>query len=350
MSATDKAAQQEKPDDNLVVEEQNDGSVAVTGLPPDEAPPAQETQPPEGDDTVAGAAEGGGVEGGSIDPDAENADDSEAIREAKRNRRRIKRQIQRQMREEKDIELRQLRQENRDLIERVSAVERRTQGSEMARIDKAIEDQRVAENYYKMQLAEATKAGNGEAAVEAQEKWYEARRAVEELGRLKQRATAPKQRPLQPDTAMQRLASEWMERNPWYDPGEGDEDSSIAVAIDRRLTKEGVYKPNTPEYWKELDKRLQKRLPHHYTGAEDDDDNEVRGGRSNNDNRSRPRNVVTGSGRESGRGSNGKGGTFTLSQDQVRAMKDAGMWDDPAARARMIRRYANEARQRNQGN
>jgi hypothetical protein len=36
---------------------------------------------------------------------------------------------------------------------------------------------------------------------------------------------------------------------------------------------------------------------------------------------------------------------FALTRDQVQAMKDAGMWDDPDKRAKMIRRYALEAKQ-----
>jgi hypothetical protein len=55
---------------------------------------------------------------------------------------------------------------------------------------------------------------------------------------------------------------------------------------------------------------------------------------------------VTGSGREFA-SNNGRGNSFTLSPDQVRAMKDAGMWDDAEKRAKMIRRYALEARNNN---
>ena len=57
---------------------------------------------------------------------------------------------------------------------------------------------------------------------------------------------------------------------------------------------------------------------------------------------------MTGSGRENASGSGGGKNTFTLSPDQVRAMKDAGMWDDAEKRAKMIRRYAIEARNSNQ--
>jgi hypothetical protein len=60
----------------------------------------------------------------------------------------------------------------------------------------------------------------------------------------------------------------------------------------------------------------------------------------------RPRNFQTGSGREHASSSDGRN-TITLSPEKVRAMKDAGMWDDPVKRAKMIKRYALEAKNLN---
>jgi hypothetical protein len=127
-----------------------------------------------------------------------------------------------------------------------------------------------------------------------------------------------------------------MSNNPWYDPNGGDQDSDIALRIDDRLAKEG-FDPTTPDYWEELDSRLQKYLPHRYTG-----DAEVNPSART----TRPRNVVTGSGRETAM-TNGSKNSFVISKEQVQAMKDAGFWDDPDKRAKMIRRYAQEARQNN---
>jgi hypothetical protein len=94
------------------------------------------------------------------------------------------------------------------------------------------------------------------------------------------------------------------------------------------------WSPQTQDYWEELDNRLQKYLPHRYNGAVESVSPSTR----------RPRNVVTSSGRESMASSGGGRNTFTLNPDQVRAMKDAGMWDDPDKRAKMIRRYAQDQR------
>jgi len=324
MNATEKTEQQEK-EVPLVMEEGQDGTLTVN-LPAE--PEAEETQEPQ--KQVAAPAE----EEAAADPqaDEDHEDDTEAIREAKRARRRAKKQFQREQQKEKDLRFNQLLKQNQELMQRLSAVENRTHGSELARIDKAIDDQAVRINYAKMKIAEATQNQDGAAMTEAQDLLYEARRAHEALNNLKRQAAQPKQRPMQgPDPLLKSYAEKWMSRNSWYDPNKSDEDSAIAFAIDERLAKEG-WDPRTQDYWDELDSRLQKRLPHRYTEDEQDEP-VVR----------RPRSVVTGSGKESVPNRGGKN-SFVLSAEQVRAMKDAGMWDDLAAREKMIRRYASEQR------
>jgi hypothetical protein len=318
----------DKPEEaKLVVDEQKDGSVTVEGieLPAEEAQEGQEA-----------AAEPKMAEGGAVPEDGgdDHPDDSEAIRAIRREKRKAKKLYQRQQQQEKDYRFQQLQRQNQELLARLQAVEQRTHGSELARIDKAIEDQQLRIQYAKMKIAEATQAQDGDAVSNAMDMLYEARRTAEQLEHLKSQAASPKQeQPIAPDKTIQRLAASWMERNSWYDPGGNDEDSAIALAIDKRMAAEG-YDPRSSEYWEELDNRLQKRLPHRYNDVSDE--REVV---------KRPKSVVTSSGRESVTSSGGRG-TFTLTPEQVRAMKDAGMWEDPVLRNKMIKRYANEARNR----
>jgi hypothetical protein len=63
--------------------------------------------------------------------------------------------------------------------------------------------------------------------------------------------------------------------------------SRIAKKIDELMGAQG-WDPTDPDYWDELDSRLQKELPHRYNESNDDDSRYVR----------RPRNVVGSSGRE----------------------------------------------------
>jgi hypothetical protein len=167
---------------------------------------------------------------------------------------------------------------------------------------------------------------------DAQEMMYEARRQIESLASLKKTAVEPRQTQGNvPDPRLQRLAANWMERNDWYDPSGRDTDSKIAKQIDETLVAEG-WNPTSQDYWEELDNRLHKYLPHKYNDSTD-----VRSSTK------RPRSVVTSSGRESVNGSTNRN-TFVLKPEQVRAMKDAGFWDDPEKRSKMIKRYAQEAR------
>jgi hypothetical protein len=184
-----------------------------------------------------------------------------------------------------------------------------------------------------MKLGEAAEARDGNAMAKAQELWMEARQQAESLRNLKKSATQPRQESSIPDPRLQRNAANWMERNPWYNPDGKDLDSKIAKQVDEALNSEG-WDPNSTDYWEELDNRLQRYVSHRYNAKTDENPNQ----------RSKPRGIVTGSGRESASRAGGKN-TFTLSPEQVRAMKDAGFWDDSEKRTKMIKRYASEARQ-----
>jgi len=318
----------EKPE-VMVIEEASDGG-AVVSLP-DSIPSPQVTVDEDSDDADERARQAEMADGGSVDPEMER------MREQKRQKRRARKEYHKQVEVEKDTKLNHLQRQNQDLLERLSVLEKKSHGSEVARINKAIEDQNNRILYAKAKIKEATETGNGDLLTSAQEMWFEARRSAEALEGLKSRSVAPqRQQTIQaPDPLLQKHASNWMMENSWYDPNGGNADSKIALTVDQALADEG-WNPKTAEYWEELDNRLQKYLPHRYTEEADERPSQ----------RTRPRSVVTSSGRETATSSRG-GNSFTLSPDQVRAMKDAGMWDDPDKRAKMIRRYALEARNSN---
>lgn len=317
----------EQDQEVIVIQEEKDGSATIELPKSIPSPEVQHDEDSDEADELARQKEM--VVGGVVDEDAE------ALREQKRLKRQRRKEYHKQVSTEKDVKLTLLERQNQQLLERLSVLERKSHGSDLARLDKAIEDQDNRILFAKQKISEATKTGNGELLTSAQEMWFEARRQAEALQNLKKRAVAPQnQRTIQaPDPQLQRHANNWMANNPWYDPNGKDPDSRRALNEDAILAEEG-YDPKTAEYWQELDRRLQRVVPHRYT--EDADEKP----------RSRPRSAVTSSGRESA-SNNGRGNSFTLSPDQVRAMKDAGMWDDAEKRAKMIRRYALEARNNN---
>jgi hypothetical protein len=115
-----------------------------------------------------------------------------------------------------------------------------------------------------------------------------------------------------------------MGKNKWFDPRGSDTDSRIVTDEDDRLSREG-WNPNTREYWDELTNRLKKRLPHKFSGGTISP-------------RNSPRAPVGGSGREAGN-TGGQRQTVKISPERVAAMKEIGAWDDPKARAEMIKEY-----------
>ena len=266
-----------------------------------------------------------------VEDEPDHPDDSEAVRAARRARRRSKKDLIRKTNDEKDVRLTQLQRENEDLRKQFANLDKRVQNTEVARFDKHLEDQEVRLEYAKMKMSEAAASGDGEAIVAAQELWFESKEAVANLKR--QKVQISQQRPIEnntrPDSGVQRHAQTWMDRNNWYKSDASDTDSKIAKQLDEELSKQG-WDANSPDYWDELDNRLQKYLPHRYNGSSDE-----------NISVSKPRNVVGSSGRESSASFGGSNrNTFTLSPERVKAMKDMGAWDNPERKNKMIKNYA----------
>ena len=275
------------------------------------------------------AKEGGNVSDGADD---DHPDDDDELRNAKRNRRRAKRELVRKTNQEKDAQLVALRRENEEFKRRLSQVERSTKAEGLIRIDKNLEDANYRVEYAKLKLAEATQNADGQAMVEAQTLWNAAQREVDQLTHIRRQADQELRQPQQqnaPDPTVQRLAQRWMARNSWYNPSASDPDSRVAKKIDELMGAQG-WDPTDPDYWDELDSRLHKELPHRYNETNDDDSRNVR----------RPRNIVGSSGREASAAYGGSNRTqFILSPDRVKAMKEAGAWDNPERKAKMIKQF-----------
>jgi len=331
--------------ETILVREEKDGSATVE-LPPGVPSPQAEPESDQGEHDIGTDEQDEAerqqeiVAQGAVDADAER------LRELKRNKRKARKLYHRQVAAEKDVRINLLTNEKNNLQERVAILERKAHGSDIALINKGLEDEKAAIAYAKQKIAEAASSNNGEMLASAQEMWFDHRRKHEALEAVKKTIISPNRQPAiqGPDPYIQRHASEWMSENPWYIPSPnrhgrgGDPDSEIADIIDKGLASEG-WNPQTEEYWAEFRARLPKYLPHRYTEGVDEKQNRS----------SRPRSAVVGSGRESASSSGGHN-RFTLSIEQVRAMKDAGMWEDEAKRKRMLERYQREARPANERN
>lgn len=183
----------------------------------------------------------------------------------------------------------------------------------------------------KMKMLQAAQANDPAAQVDYLDQLTDAKQKLQQLQHFKKQQLEIAQKPTQQNvpntvsTEVQQQAVKWLRKNSWYDPEARDTDSRIAKVIDQDLAAEG-WNPSEPEYWDELDNRLAARLPHRYTASGRSQSAPKRGG-------------PTASSRVSNT-SSAKPNTITLSRDRVQAIKDAGAWDDPERRNKMIRAYA----------
>jgi hypothetical protein len=249
---------------------------------------------------------------------AENSEEkNEEVISANRKRRQKRKELQTKAREKTEYELRMLRDQNAELMRRVGSVETHAVHQNMSviegRLQEAVNDARMAEDI----LGKAIEAGNGADAAAA------LRRAFQ-LNQAKQQLTQRQQAPRGADLVVQNLAREWLSANPWYDPKGSDEDSRITKAIDDGLTGEG-YNPKSQEYWHELTRRVSARLA------------PADGAQRKGPDTGRRTPPPQGNGREHAPQSTRN--EIYVTPERKQAMIDAGSWDDPAKRNKMLKAY-----------
>lgn len=323
----------ENQDKDIPIKEQDDGSV-LAAIEAHEDPFAEEEKKEDAkaadeddgdEDEAEEHAEGGEVDSGD---EGDDEDERERIREARREERKLKKELAKQREATAKNKISALERRNEELARRLAAVESAATSFQFAQVDKAIEDEATRVEYAKMKLLQASQSGDAESQVDYLEQLQEAKNRLAQIQAYKkqqiEQANRPKQNVPNPiSTEVQKNATGWLQKNKWYDPQARDTDSRIAKVIDQDLAAEG-WDPADPEYWEELDNRLSARLPHRYASK-----GEARKSKPNATASSRSANPT-------GKSAN----TITLSPERVRAIKEAGAWDDPVKRNKMIKAYA----------
>jgi hypothetical protein len=289
------------------------------------------------------------------EPEGEAGAGGERRRESAKERRgRLKKQHARE-RLERDFLLKR----NEELEKRFMAMESRQSHTETAAIDQRITSVKAQVTNAERVLTEALKKPNGAGA----EEFGEALRIRDELrdqlaalnGAKAHRGESaagaesaePRQRAApqeaKPDPRVIRNAREWAGDHEWFDFNGEDEDSRIVRALDESLSAEG-YDPTSKEYWEELSARVKRRLPEHFKkGAkarpDDEGDMDDEDPIYMNDGESRVR-IAGPKFSSGGRERPLKKGEVYVSAERKQAMKEYGVWEDPVARNRMLKKYA----------
>ena len=234
--------------------------------------------------------------------EAETDEAREEIRARRRQERKSRGQRNRERVELLERNLQAITEQNRALQQQVSAIQDVNAGSQLAQVDTAITQANQAAEHFKSIIADAATKNDGKTLAEATEYMIAARtRAL--------------------DTRLVSKTQQFLGKNSWYGgPTSADPDSKVLTALDNSLTAEG-WDATTDDYWAELERRKEKYLPHRAERAQTPT--------------AKPRSPVSGGSTQS----SGAGTAFTLSAERVAAIKSAGMWEDPAARAKMIKSY-----------
>ena len=261
----------------------------------------------------------------------ENDDEREAIRERRRKEKLDRKQRREEAIKRDKLELDFLRNRNDDLERRLTAQEQRAHQGDINAFEAAIAQAAKEAEMADKVIAKAVAAGNGEDVTQAMRYRDQALARIQQLNSQKQTV---QQRPPQPkqqiDDRTMHYAQEFMKENPWYDSQGRDEDSSIVIAIDQAMAKDG-YDPRSEDYWTELRKRAARRLPERFGKTQTKEPRTPRGG------------PAVGSGREHAPTSTRR--EVYISPERKQALIDAGVWDDPVLRSKYVKRYAEYDRQ-----
>jgi hypothetical protein len=324
-----------------------DGDAPSTPASPDGSQSGAREADDEADDAAAT------VELAAARTDAER----EEIRERRRQERKDRNERRTTARErDRDLmrtlgeRLVQQEQVIRTMAGRLAQLDNRSVGADLAKLDDRIATGERFVDDLKGVIADATDKQNGTLVADATDRLTKANADIAALKDLRTRAhrsinarrhaaeedvDAPPRReaPAPVDRAVKTNFNEWHKAHAWYKPNGTSVDDRIVRAIDDSVEADG-FNPSTKEYWEELTARVAERLPARV--APRDPNPSYDSGAQGSERRS----PVAGAGREGAAGSGAppRGGV-TLSKERVEALKAAGIWDDPVARADMIRRY-----------
>lgn len=280
-----------------------------------------------------------------VDSELDDAPDEaarEKIRERRRQERQNKRSRQREKMETLERRLADEKSQRQQLELRLRNLESTNVSGQMAQLQNAEQQAAQAEKDLTAAIERATAAQDGATVAEATRRLVQLQNYKTQIAsartNLEKQAARPQQQHLDPEAV--KLAADFRKKHTWFKGANAsDEHSRILSAIDNTMFNEG-WDPSSESYWKELESRGRKYLPDRFKDV--DNEEPAPHNAQNGNGRRQP---VAGAG---GNNSNGGGGrvAFRLSEARVRAMKEAGAWDDPARKAKMIKDYRDyDARQ-----
>ena len=241
-------------------------------------------------------------------------------------------------RKERDEQLAQLMKQNEELNQKLNSSQHQFNTVSKLNLDaseKQITDKlELARNAYKS----AHEEGDSAKILQAQEFLNEAQNDLKSLNVTKQQFDQQpvQQQPqqyaqpqYQPQPTPDPRAAEWAQRNEWF--GSDQVMTAASLAIDGQLKEEG-FNPTDPEYYTEIDRRMQETFPHKFAAKEAAPVEEVR----KQEEASKPAQVVAGASRSSP----GSSKKVKLSKEDIRL---ANKWNIPLEQYALEKQKADKA-------
>lgn len=303
------------------------GELITVDMTDDEDEPKQVARPKD-DNTAAAATRG-------EDDDVEVVvSDQPKPKQDRKQTPKERRALQRAARDRERTEKAQLATELATLKSTLAQLQQSGTRRDVVMIDERLADAKSRFEEAEELMATAISKGEGDAHVRLLRIRDAAAREHDELLSAKQQL-APKKEAVyqvQPQVSQQEKlhvisenTKKFQERHAWY--GKDASASEVVKELDASVYAAG-YDPATAAYWQELERRIKE--------AQEDGDIVVNARRT--DQRRTPPSGVERSSR--GPSSNGRSQQIFVSQARIDAMKEAGQWDDPKTRNRVLKRFA----------
>jgi len=285
------------------------------------APQAKDAEEPEPDDAEDDEEDD---EDERLASDEDDVDDE--IASKSRQKRLKRREMQRAARERAENAIQELRRTNAALVKRLESLEHGVSTQTAQQIEAELASTQAEITQIEQILANAVESGDGAAVTEAMRLRDAARDKELVLKSRKDQRTTP----VQGQRVV--LAQAWVAANRWYNPNGVDAYSTATKELDVQLQSEG-YNPDSVEFWKELTNRVNKRFGAEKKPKASKTETEV-------DDTDTPRRKGPPVGGAKGAKTPVAGaGVVHVTPARKQAMIDAGVWDDPERRNRMLKAY-----------
>lgn len=277
-----------------------------------------------------------------------------AIRERERQRRMNQRQRKNQRIDTLERQLANSLSQNQELHNRISQLENTNVHTQYAQLEAEIQKVANVEQQLKDILADAAIKQDGTRVAEATAAMMELSNRKAQLMGAREHAVRSQQQARRPqaiDPEAAHHATEFLRSVPWYKGTRSSEQDSIVVSsIDKSMSDSG-WDPKSPSYWAELKSRVQSALPHRFEDPENGDPVPNDKNKAHNPQRKAPKSPVAGGNSNEGGGERSPNPSqYRISAARVEAMRQAGIWQDPKRREKMIKVYQEQDRRAASGN